>query len=331
MDDVLKYSKLLQSSVESFRKEMEAERNSIEEDKKKLQDEKQLMDSRFPIDQEVIELNVGGVHYDTSKKTLMKYEGSLLHSMFSGSYPLPKDKQGRYFIDQHGATFGDILFYLQNGDAQPKDEFKFRTQMKFFGLPIPKAMMAPVLNDSLILGDDDRKQLEEWLLEDRATGPEIESKLLFRASQHDFRASAFHSHCDGKGPTLVIVKVGEWVFGGFTPVSWHSNNSYSDAQGKSWLFSLKNPSAIRAKIPNVAGNGPANLSIAGYGIHGPLFGGGHDFGLSDQCNANNDSCSNLSHSYNAAKLGLTYGSTGKTFFAGSDKFKVTEYEVYSIQ
>ena len=33
-------------------------------------------------------------------------------------------------------------------------------------------------------------------------------------------ASTFHSNCDGKGPTVAIIQVGSYIFGGYTDVSW---------------------------------------------------------------------------------------------------------------
>ena len=33
-------------------------------------------------------------------------------------------------------------------------------------------------------------------------------------------ASTFHSNCDGKGPTVTIVQVGSYIFGGYTDKSW---------------------------------------------------------------------------------------------------------------
>ena len=35
-------------------------------------------------------------------------------------------------------------------------------------------------------------------------------------------ASTFHRNCDGKGPTVTIIKSGSYIFGGYTDVSWHS-------------------------------------------------------------------------------------------------------------
>ena len=52
------------------------------------------------------------------------------------------------------------------------------------------------------------------------------------------------------------------------------------------------------------------------------MGGGHDLYLSDNCNANNSSYSNLSHSYGNNQGGNT------TSLAGSYNFVVDEIEVF---
>ena len=48
--------------------------------------------------------------------------------------------------------------------------------------------------------------------------------LLYRGTRDGFEARDFHSKCDGQSNTLTIVKAkgSEFVFGGFTSVSWYS-------------------------------------------------------------------------------------------------------------
>ena len=38
-------------------------------------------------------------------------------------------------------------------------------------------------------------------------------------------ASTFHNNCDGKGPTVTIIKSGSYIFGGYTDLSWQSKYS----------------------------------------------------------------------------------------------------------
>ena len=45
-------------------------------------------------------------------------------------------------------------------------------------------------------------------------------KRCWRASVDGWAASTFHSQCDGKGPTVTIIRVGRYIFGGYTSKSW---------------------------------------------------------------------------------------------------------------
>ena len=50
------------------------------------------------------------------------------------------------------------------------------------------------------------------------------ARKIFQASaENDWSAEAFHRACDGKGPTLSVLKTTDGrIFGGFTEVSWES-------------------------------------------------------------------------------------------------------------
>ena len=42
----------------------------------------------------------------------------------------------------------------------------------------------------------------------------------WHAETDGWAASTFHSKCDGRGPTVTIIKVNDDIFGGYTDVSW---------------------------------------------------------------------------------------------------------------
>ena len=42
----------------------------------------------------------------------------------------------------------------------------------------------------------------------------------WRAKTDGWAASTFHSNCDGKGPTVAIIQVDSYIFGGYTDLSW---------------------------------------------------------------------------------------------------------------
>ena len=42
----------------------------------------------------------------------------------------------------------------------------------------------------------------------------------WHAKTDGWAASTFHSNCGGRGPTVTIIKVNDYIFGGYTDVSW---------------------------------------------------------------------------------------------------------------
>ena len=77
------------------------------------------------------------------------------------------------------------------------------------------------LEDSAIVGYNRNylRTLTNWL------SPVVRSvnsvwKRCWRASVDGWAGSTFHSRCDGKGPTVAIIRVGKYIFGGYTSVSW---------------------------------------------------------------------------------------------------------------
>jgi len=65
--------------------------------------------------------------------------------------------------------------------------------------------------------------------------------LLYRGSRDGFSADDFHRCCDGKGPTVVIVRPRgvDRVIGGFNSRGWESTGGWSRAPG-SFIFSIGN-------------------------------------------------------------------------------------------
>ena len=58
--------------------------------------------------------------------------------------------------------------------------------------------------------------------------PGKEWEMCYRGSEQNFSASAFHSLCDYKGPTVTIVRVNQNVFGGYTDKNWTSGKNSPD-------------------------------------------------------------------------------------------------------
>ncbi|XP_023866786.1 BTB/POZ domain-containing protein KCTD7-like [Salvelinus namaycush] len=73
---------------------------------------------------EVISLNVGGTFFTTRLSTLRRYEDTMLAAMFSGRHHIPRDAEGRFFIDRDGAYFRDILNFLREGELPQRDHVR---------------------------------------------------------------------------------------------------------------------------------------------------------------------------------------------------------------
>ena len=80
------------------------------------------------------------------------------------------------------------------------------------------------------------EQLEKWLPSDVQ---EKNLKLCYRASVNGWASSTFHSFCDNKGPTVVLVKSGQYVFGGYAAFPWGGKSlSFKNASSYLYLFKL---------------------------------------------------------------------------------------------
>ncbi|XP_073253699.1 uncharacterized protein [Porites lutea] len=97
------------------------------------------------------------------------------------------------------------------------------------------------LGDSVILANDASKisQLNTWLLPHLQSQDRSYWKLCFRASNHGWRSKTFHRNCDNKGPTITIVRVGSYIFGGYNDNSWQWSVGYQYSTN-TFLYSLKN-------------------------------------------------------------------------------------------
>ena len=140
-------------------------------------------------------------------------------------------------------------------------------------------------------------------------------------SEHNFRASAFHQHCDNKGPTLsVILSDKERLFGGFTKANWdiQQHGKYS-VDNEAFLIQFNE--RIKLKHKNNGTN-----AIHYNNSYMSTFGGGADIYICDQANTSNSSYCEINNTCYEFPQGKD-----KTWLAGSYNFKVLEIEVYTVK
>merc|ERR1712083_168381 len=133
--------------------------------------------------------------------------------------------------------------------------------------------------------------------------------------------SQFHAKCNGKGETLTIIESTNGnIFGGYTALPWSSSGQWA-VDNKAFLFLLKSTSSSKPRVFKV--NNATN-SVYHNGSYGPTFGANHDLHISNACNTNQTSYTNLGGSYIAAH-------SNKHVLAGSRNFMVKDYEVWQLK
>jgi len=210
---------------------------------------------------------------------------------------------------------------ILNGDI-----LKFERNNKKINETIFGKLKSNKMMDSLILSSRGRQKKLFLLCEFPV---DQKWNLIYRASQDGFEAAKFHSKCDNKPNTLVIIKsTNDNVFGGYTEQTWNHSGDYINiykADPNAFIFSLINKLNRQLKMKWSKNNG-IYCDIS----YGPIFGGGYDLFIADKSNTNTNSYSNLSHSYTHPEY--EHGSNeAKLFLAGSLNFQVSEIEVYTKQ
>lgn len=172
----------------------------------------------------------------------------------------------------------------------------------------------------------ERSSLQKIL--NRVFGDEKQSwKLLFRASTHGFSASAFHKMCDGFPNTMTIVQsTNGYVCAAFTDIPWSgcdsSRGNYVSSD-KSFLVALTDGNHLPSQRPARFDVKRRNFAVIHHSKHGPVFGGGADLSIADNCNLNTSSYSNLPHSYEGE-------GASNHIMMGDYHFTVADYEVFTL-
>jgi hypothetical protein len=123
-----------------------------------------------------------------------------------------------------------------------------------------------LLDSKIINGDIEEKEtLRKWINSEIS----FKTKLLYRLSRDGASIFNFHSKCDGKSPTLLLVESHDQEkFGGYTTASWDMFNGDYKNGTKTFLFSLtKNKKYLRKN--NIHYNGDI---FSGSRDVGPWFG-----------------------------------------------------------
>jgi len=170
----------------------------------------------------------------------------------------------------------------------------------------------PIIDStSRIINKELFKKLNNWINPTKS----LQFQLIFTASINGDNSKDFHKNCDGKGPTVTIVKgKNGYIFGGYVTVPFSSDNQ-SHYDENAFLFSLTNLKKFPIKIKE-----QAVMHISSWG---PYIGfpDNCDLAIFSRCLKNSKSyCEPKSYDFNRVDL---IGSTDKYF-------QVDDYEVYLV-
>ena len=179
----------------------EAAAAEVQAEKTALQAERDAMKDvqSFPT---VIELDVGGTRFKTSRSTLCRC-GGFLEAMFSGRHRVEAAADGSYFIDRDPTHFRLILNFLRTGAAitpeAPAARAEAAAEAAFYALAtLQRALTAPPLDMETLLSPD--------LLRMRRAESEIRARFLAedgRPSLHEGLRSLFEGGADAIAASLV--------------------------------------------------------------------------------------------------------------------------------
>ncbi|CAF4087989.1 unnamed protein product, partial [Adineta steineri] len=111
----------------------------------------------------------------------------------------------------------------------------------------------------LILNDFYGNAIQKW-------------ELIYKATIDGFHSEDFHRCSDDRGPTMTIIqsKNGNYLFGGYTEISWTCDNTYKK-DPNAFLFTLRNPHDVQPTKFTLKSK--TDLAVGHAKTTGPYFGG----------------------------------------------------------
>ena len=148
---VTRFDVLVNRFKREFSKIIEEDRKEMKAEVEAFNAEKQRMKEIEVNNDDIVQLNVGGQKFTTTRFTLRQVNGSLLATMFSRNWKhgLKRDQDGAVVLDFNPEHFGWILNYLRAMKIStpeklpdfrkvPNDEIKnFIILLKYLGLAVP--------------------------------------------------------------------------------------------------------------------------------------------------------------------------------------------------
>jgi len=142
-----------------------------------------------------------------------------------------KIKEAKNRRNERNQKFEDLKLLLNKKDSDP---YTLLSMVSDFKLPVYENSNYKN-SDTKICGTTDKKifaPFAEWIKK-----PTGEWKLLYRWTNDEKSYAGWHQKCDGKAPTVTIIKTQEGcLFGGYSDIPWPTG-THGTSQG-TFIFSL---------------------------------------------------------------------------------------------
>jgi len=121
-------------------KKLEEREEALNERERKIDDLFTRIEDDAEAAKELVKLNVGGVYFCTTKKTLIQFPDTYFAAMLSSSKWAPREEDNAYFIDRDPVFFGRILSAMRSGRMNTaglnhEDIEALKVELDFFLLP----------------------------------------------------------------------------------------------------------------------------------------------------------------------------------------------------
>ncbi|XP_063008250.1 BTB/POZ domain-containing protein KCTD3 [Melospiza melodia melodia] len=155
---------------------------------------------------EIIQLNVGGTRFSTSRQTLMWIPDSFFSSLLSGRISTLKDETGAIFIDRDPAAFAPILNFLRTKelDLRGVSINVLRHEAEFYGI-------TPLVRRLLLCEELERSSCGSVLFHGYLPPPGIPSRKINNTTgpPTDIRTGQSESEMHGGGVQPTLAGTGE--------------------------------------------------------------------------------------------------------------------------
>ncbi|XP_046843331.1 uncharacterized protein LOC124437395 isoform X1 [Xenia sp. Carnegie-2017] len=247
-------------------------------------------------------------------KKVPSIEGMMVYRKDKNKLYVQEDKQLKALAEEK-----KILQTLNKGISKLENKIQtlnISLDRTFYSFLSRDILFSTILNDE---PESFLKQLKNW----------FSFRILrccWRASTDGWDSRIFHSRCDNRGKTITLVKVGKYIFGGYSTISWDGSSGSYGNSSSNYIFSLRNKdnlSPFRSPVYRYS-----HTAIYTYPSRGPTFGGGFDFYIASNANKNTNSYTDFGHTYRPPS-GYSYRSSNtRALLAGSYTFTPDEVEVY---